>query len=53
MMQTLTCHGPQKRATQLGIKLFTRADARLMGGVPAEAGIKPGHDSYWKVIRNA
>jgi hypothetical protein len=48
MMQTLPCHGPQKRVTQVGVVLFAHVETRLLGGP-----VKPGHDSYWKVIRNA
>ncbi len=49
MMQFLPSHGPRMRATQLGVELSARADARFMGGP-----VKPGHDNIeLKVIRNA
>jgi hypothetical protein len=47
-MIALICHGPRMRATQVGVGLSARADARLMGGPD-----KPGHDNFFKVIRNA
>jgi hypothetical protein len=48
MTQTLPCHGPQERATQVIVRLSARADARLWGGP-----VKPGHDNYFWIIRNA
>jgi hypothetical protein len=48
MMHPLPCHGPHKRAPQMGVELSARVDTRLLGGP-----VKPGHDSYFKVIGNA
>jgi hypothetical protein len=41
MRTALTCHGPQKRAIQVGVELIRRVDTRRLGGP-----VKPDHDNF-------